>query len=115
MRSHCKGSEAVKKLPDGSRMTYEGLEARYDALGADFHRYRDEAEARIAALEAALPHLLDFRLSPTFDAKGTYTTEKANEWARRLADFAAALRAIDALAAAAPETACAPTVKPGGT
>ena len=53
---------------------------------------------RIAAFTAALPHLLDFRLSPTFDAKGTYTQAKADEWAKRLADFSVALAAINAIA-----------------
>lgn len=32
----------MKKLPDGSRMTYEGLEARYDAVVADNLRLRDK-------------------------------------------------------------------------
>jgi hypothetical protein len=46
---------------------------------------------RIRELEQALPHLLDFRLEPKFDAKGTYTSAKADEWTERLGKFNAAL------------------------
>lgn len=63
----------------------------------------DALAAQIKALEAALPLLLDFRLSPAFDAKATYTQRKADEWAKRVNDFAIALRAVDVLAPPAPE------------
>jgi hypothetical protein len=53
----------------------------------------NEAEVRIRYLEAALPHLLGFSLCPMFDAKGTYTAQKADEWTKRLTDFRAALGA----------------------
>lgn len=72
---------------------------------AEWKRMRNEMrdvafanKAEMAKIEMALPHLLDFCLSPTFDAKGTYTQRKADEWAKRLTDFHAAL------VASAPET-----------
>lgn len=54
---------------------------RYDALAAE-----------LSAIEKALPHLLGFRMYPMFDAKGTFSQEKANEWSKRVGDFHAALQ-----------------------
>jgi hypothetical protein len=75
--------------------------ARIEMLEAELAHWKDchgvtgdhlvVAKRRIATLEAALPHVLDFRLESVFDAKGTYTQAKADEWSKRLADFAAAL------------------------
>lgn len=55
--------------------------------------YIRELETKLTTIEKALPHLLSFRISPTFDAKGTYTQSKGDEWAKRLTDFSDALRA----------------------
>jgi hypothetical protein len=55
----------VKKLPDGSRLTYEGLEARYDALAAELAGYKESHEkycpsaARIRVLENVIRKTAD--------------------------------------------------------
>jgi hypothetical protein len=48
-------------------------------------------KGELDAIEKAIPSLLDFRLGPKFDARGTYTQAKADEWSERVAKFAQAL------------------------